>query len=242
MKVISLNTWGGRIQKPLIDFVKRHRDVDIFCFQEMLDNAQEIMGEEYPDDMYNQFSDLQALLPEHKGFFRPVLKGVYGLAMLVKKDIEVTEEGEMLIHKSSSDLITDGHHSRNMQWVRFVSKGTDFVVVNVHGLWNGKGKDDTPERIAQSKLIKEFLDRSRGVKILCGDFNLNPETESIELLEKGMRNLVKEYGITSTRTSLYTKPGKFADYAFVSEDLNVKDFRVLPDEVSDHAPLLLEVE
>jgi len=28
----------------------------------------------------------------------------------------------------------------------------------------------------------------------------------------------------------------------VSEGVNVKDFRVLPDEVSDHAPLMLDVD
>ena len=56
----------------------------------------------------------------------------------------------------------------------------------------------------------------------------------------GLRNLVAEFGVTSTRTSLYTGPGRFADYAFVSPGVEVHAFRVLPDEVSDHAPLMLE--
>jgi endonuclease/exonuclease/phosphatase family metal-dependent hydrolase len=59
--------------------------------------------------------------------------------------------------------------------------------------------------------------------------------------ELGMRNLITEYGVTSTRTSLYTKTEeRFADYIFVSKDIEVKDFKVLPDVVSDHAALLLE--
>ena len=61
------------------------------------------------------------------------------------------------------------------------------------------------------------------------------------MAEEGLRNLVKEYGIISTRTSFYEKEGKMADYALVSPELNVLDFRVLPDEVSDHAALYLEV-
>jgi endonuclease/exonuclease/phosphatase family metal-dependent hydrolase len=58
----------------------------------------------------------------------------------------------------------------------------------------------------------------------------------------GLRNLVKEYGVISTRTHFYTKPEKFADYIFVLQGIDVKDFRVLPDAVSDHSPLYLEFE
>ncbi len=61
-----------------------------------------------------------------------------------------------------------------------------------------------------------------------------------KLEDFGLRNLIKEYGITSTRTSFYTKPEKFADYMLVSPGVEVKDFKVLPDEVSDHSPLYLE--
>ncbi len=78
---------------------------------------------------------------------------------------------------------------------------------------------------------------------MCGDFNLLPDTQSIQILEDtGLRNLIKETGVTSTRTSHYTKPEKFADYAFVSKNLNIKEFKVLPDEVSDHSPLCLEIK
>ena len=73
-----------------------------------------------------------------------------------------------------------------------------------------------------------------------GDFNLLPETQSIKKLESiGLRNLIKEYGVTSTRTAHYTKLEKYADYMFVSRDIEVADFKVLPDAVSDHSPLYL---
>jgi len=77
-----------------------------------------------------------------------------------------------------------------------------------------------------------------------GDFNLLPETESLRIIENGMENLVKDYNVQSTRTSLYTRheiSGKFADYIFLSPSIKVKDFKVLPDEVSDHTALFLEI-
>ena len=115
--------------------------------------------------------------------------------------------------------------------------------MNFHGLWNGNGKSDTEDRINQSKKIIEFVKTIKGDFALLGDFNLSPDTESLQMIgrELGCRELIKEYGITSTRTSLYTKPNKFADYVFVSNGIDVIDFKVLPDEISDHTPLLLEI-
>jgi endonuclease/exonuclease/phosphatase family metal-dependent hydrolase len=55
-----------------------------------------------------------------------------------------------------------------------------------------------------------------------------------------MVNLVREHNVQSTRTSFYTKPDKFADYVFVTPDISVRNFKVLPDEVSDHAALYVE--
>ena len=79
--------------------------------------------------------------------------------------------------------------------------------------------------------------------MLCGDFNLAPDTQSLRMLEAaGLRNLVAEFGVTSTRTSLYRRPERFADYVFVSPGVDVSAFRVLPDEVSDHAPLMLQFD
>ena len=102
------------------------------------------------------------------------------------------------------------------------------------------GKKDSPERIAQSKRIKAFMDTINIPKIVCGDFNLRPDTTSMQIVDEGMTNLVKVHKVTSTRTSLYSKEEKFADYILVSPEISVHKFSVLSDVVSDHAPLLLD--
>jgi endonuclease/exonuclease/phosphatase family metal-dependent hydrolase len=245
MKLITLNTWGGRVGEPFIEFIKSHAVIDIFCFQEIYDRSEEILGEEYPNSNHDLFTEIGELLPDHQGFFRPVLQGVYGIAIFIKKNYLIVDEGEILIHaRNQEGTINDGHHDRNLQWIKFNYEGEILTILNVHGLWNGKGKDDVPEKIAQSKIIKNFMDKIDSPKILCGDFNLNPDTESIKIVGEGMKNLIKEYAISTTRNGIYfAKPGKtekFADYIFTSPNIEVKDFRVLPDEVSDHAALLLE--
>lgn len=136
-----------------------------------------------------------------------------------------------------------GNHARNIQYVTVQTSNGPLTVVNFHGLWNGKGKTDTEDRMNQSKNILEFIKNLQGEHVLCGDFNLLPNTKSIAVLENaGLQNLIKRFGITSTRTSHYTKPDKYADYVFVTNEIKVKDFKVLPEEVSDHHALYLEIE
>ena len=107
-------------------------------------------------------------------------------------------------------------------------------------MWNGLGKNDSSERITQSKKIKTFVDSINTPIILCGDFNLKPNTESIKIIKNSIQDLIADYGITSTRSSLYLKDEKFADYIFSSNDVIVKEFKILQEIVSDHLPLLLE--
>src|SRR3989338_56760 len=116
------------------------------------------------------------------------------------------------------------------------------VLKNFDGHWTPNFKGDNPARLEQSENIKKLLDNFEGAKILCGDFNVVPDTKSMEILETSMRNLVKEYNITTTRSHFYTKEHKFADYILVSPEIQVKKFEVIQDVVSDHLPLMLEFD
>ena len=208
----------------------------------MYHNASQKISDDEREVSLNIFAELYALLPQHHAFFRPVVAGFYGIGMFVKQNIEVLGEGEVAIHENPSYSGRGPTHSRNLQWLKCRFNNQPYTILNVHGLWNGKGKTDSPERIAQSQRIRSFVEGESTPKIVCGDFNLRPDTESVKILEEGMNNLIKTYNITSTRTSLYPKKEKFADYIFTSPDIAIKSFEALQDEVSDHSPLLLHFE
>ncbi len=255
MRIISLNTWGGRAGKDkLLEFFKERADMtDIFCLQEIWSapykhlqghsaGGQEIDHEQI---MVYGLQEISAALPNHTPFFHPHHLDNYGLLMMVKKNITVTGNGDIFVHKEKGYVPEGdvGNHARNIQYATITTNDRSITVINFHGLWNGKGKTDSEDRIQQSKNILEFTSKLDGEYILCGDFNLLPDTESVKLFEAaGLRNLIKEYKVSSTRTSFYKKPEKHADYIFVTKGIPVKDFKVLPDEVSDHAPLLIDVE
>jgi len=255
MKIITLNTWGGRAGKEeMLAFFNAHKeDVDVFCLQEMWSDAYTHLGSYTAGgvDMTNVelmthgVQDVSALLSKYQSFFHPHYLENYGLLTFVSQQYEVRSVGEVFVHKEKGYVPQGdaGKHARNVQYIECIYNGKPLFILNFHGLWNGQGKGDSKDRINQSEKIVEFLGSLQGEIVFCGDFNLLPDTQSIKIIEEaGMRNLVKEYGITSTRTSLYVKPEKFADYIFVSKGINVIDFNVLPDEISDHSPLLLQLE
>ena len=241
MKLISLNLWGGRVYEPLLCFLRENSEkVDIFCFQEVYHNATNSMSDEARQPRLNLFTELQRLLPNHIAFFRPSIQNVYGIGIFIHKKINVLHEGEVVIHSNPNYPGQGGNHSRNLQWIECNAKGQVYSILNVHGLWNGKGKTDTEDRILQSQRIKIFMSTIYNLIVLCGDFNLHPETESLKMLEENMINLIKTYGVTSTRSHYYTKEEKFADYILVSSDIKVTEFKVIQEPVSDHLPLWLE--
>ena len=248
MKLITLNTWGGRIKDALGEFLDSRSDADILLFQEVyksrFDNDHVHVVGFTPD--FTLFDTISRSLVQHNGHFCQVLKESYGIAAFVDKKVEIGEKGEMLVSFRDWNDVSDLHnrdHIRKLQWFEVFINGKKILIANAHLTHRPEGKEDSPKRINQSELIVKFLSMFDCPKVLAGDFNLLPDTEGIRMIEAaGMRNLVKEFGVTSTRTEMYKKPLKFADYVFVSTEVKVKDFKVLPDVVSDHAPLFLDFE
>lgn len=243
MKLISLNVWKGKLLEQLFQFLKRESDsTDVFCFQEMVN----VIGEssKTPD----LFSDIAKLLSGFQGFFESAQDegaGIAeGLAMFIKKNRKIEEEGDFFVYRTRNAMINNDGRTlgKNLQFVQFSKAGEEYTIMNFHGLWTGEGRNDTEDRIEQSRKLKAFLNLISGAKIICGDFNLSLNTKSMAVIDENMRNLIREYGITSTRNRFFPYPDKFADYIIVDKEIRINDFRVLQDEVSDHLPLLIDFD
>ncbi|MEK7513072.1 MAG: endonuclease/exonuclease/phosphatase family protein, partial [Patescibacteria group bacterium] len=201
----------------------------------------------------NVFRELESILPDFRSFFFPmqethdgVLRFVMGLAFFVRRGIAVRDVGiffasggpEKLDWYAPSRVVGCAAHAT------VAVGGKEHLILNVHGIpaWP---KVDIPARLDQSRNIRAFLDRVSGAKILCGDLNLFPETESVAIIARGMRNLTAEYGVRTTRSTLHYEQfprgeDSVSDYCFVSPDVTVRAFTVPDIAVSDHLPLILE--
>lgn len=239
---MSLNIWGGHLKNELIEFVKKHRDIDVLCMQEVYYKAKERITDETRFLSLDILSEIHEVLKDFQLFFSPVVNGIYGLATLINPNVKTISKGTAPIYSNPKYSGIGPAHSRILQYVTCQVDDHLVTLVNIHGLWNGKGKGDCKERIEQSLNIKKFMKTINNSVVLLGDFNLTPNSESFQILEKDMQNCISKYKIDSTRTSYYPKKERFADYMLLSNDLMINDFEVLSDEVSDHCPLFLDFE
>lgn len=116
----------------------------------------------------------------------------------------------------------------------------------MHGLRTQSGKGDSPARIEQANALRRLIEsiwRPDEPLVVCGDFNVLPESATFDILrELGLRDLVVAGGHTDTRTSWYEKTPRFADYMLVAPAVEVTKFEVVESpEVSDHRALVLDV-
>lgn len=256
MKIISLNTWGGRVYKPLINFIKQQStNTDIFCFQEVFKTTTNFNG--ISGFRMNLYNEISKIAEDHIGYFAPTVDNYiagsfrpdfvnfnlsWGLAIFVKKNIRIKDHKDFWVYGNNNSFNPKDLNSlpRNVQYINCISGDKNFTICNIHGIWIKEGKKDTLSRIQQSNQILSFIDKQDGEKILCGDFNLDPDTKSIKILESKLINLIREYHIENTRSKFFPGNEKFADYTFVSKNIDVKSFEVPEVEISDHLPMILE--
>ncbi|MBM3205144.1 endonuclease/exonuclease/phosphatase family protein [Candidatus Uhrbacteria bacterium] len=254
MKIIVLNAWSGKIYEPLLSFIRQYvEQIDVFCFQEI--NRATVRTRLANGTAPDIFGEISEILTDFNGFHSESqqlddeLKSMtYGLAMFVRKGLSVVDRGTYELfrleeHPGIGLAAELRLWNRLLQYVTIKSNDQSVTIFNFHGMWTGGGKNDEPVRLEQSKRIKAFLAKHDGPRIICGDFNLNPNTHSLMMLEEGMKNLIKEFHITSTRSHFYKqfdqKHLHYADYILTSPEINVQEFKVLQEPVSDHLPLYL---
>lgn len=243
MKIVSLNIWLGKLKDELLHYISREAaSTDIFCFQEMTS----ALGLGHENDL---FASVARALPQFQGFFEAAQDmgdGIeMGLAMFIKRTDPIDREGDYFVYRTRNAMENNDARTigRNVQYIQFPKNGGEFAVINFHGLWSGTDRLDNEERLSQSQKLKQFLNAIPGTKIICGDFNLTVDTKSLSIIDEGMRNLIRENNIVSTRPEQYFPyPDKYADYILVDPGVHVKNFQVLQDIVSDHLPLVLEFE
>lgn len=228
MKILCLNTWdGGKLKNEITQFFQLHMGiVDVFCLQETFEPFENIV---------EPFLESYTLIQNSKSIDDD---NNFALSILIRKDISVLENGTILENRPETGLA---------QWTLIERNDEKYWICNFHGIAYPGEKQDNPERLFASRALITEGEQHALPRIVMGDFNLLETTESIAMFNKeGYHDLIKEYEIPTTRNehswSLY--PGEkqmYSDYAFVQGDACVDAFSVLPDIVSDHQALMLDV-
>ena len=228
MKMIFLNTWNGRIRQGIAAFIQQQiPGTDVFCFQEVYKEMQTLC---------------RGLLPNYRmirGYKKVAEDDDFLQATYLRNDLQLL----------SWQLVLKKHPGTGLGIYTQIDMRNNMIhLCNLHGTARPGTKLDTPQRINQSQELLDFFKEKKGLKIIGGDFNLGPETKSVQMFEEnGYRNLIREFGIRTTRNRLAWEPYSddkqyYSDYVFVSPEVKVKEFSVPENEISDHLALVLRLE
>lgn len=266
MRIMCLNGWGGKLYGELQSYLIEARP-HILCLQEVVHSPMSEKawltykdGDHILQQRAQFFHDVCEALPDHQAVFCPAAQGIlwdgneavlsqWGLATFVHRAMPIVGQIQGFVHK---DFSPDGYgkhpRSRSAHGVRVYDyEGNRFIsVTHMHGLRDLRGKMDTPERYAQvQKLLEmsQYLAEADDLRVICGDFNVEADSETLSILTRtGMTELVTSGDFDGTRTSHYTKAGRYADYMLINRPEAVENFDVVAvPEVSDHRPLLLDL-
>lgn len=267
MQIMCLNGWGGKMHDQLLPYLAQIQP-DVLCLQEVVhspatdkDTLTYRDGDHILPQRANFFADVCRALPDHAATFCPAAQGAlwdgdrpvpsqWGLATFVRRSIPVIGQAQGFVHKGfSADGFGDHPRSRSAHVVRVYDLEQDqpLTVAHMHGLRDLTGKHDTPERFTQAHTFKDIIAsvaEPNDPLIVCGDFNVLPDSETFDILgQLGLTDLVTSRNFPGTRNSQYTKPQRFADYMMVNAPLSDARFDVIYDpEVSDHCPLVLHTD
>lgn len=254
MKIISFNI-GIKINNSdkVVEYL-RSQAADIICIQEAM---RPLAASVHP--MYRSAETIIQGLPEYPYyFFAPewVADKLTDTTGVIKRDFGgMVEQGKLILSKypiihgynhfyyKAYELDSDrtnfyegNDHARALQIADIAIGDRIIRFANVHGTYSAD-KLDTQRSLAQSNAIIERLKIDPLPTILLGDFNLQVLTTSMAAIEREYENINKKCNVSVTRPD-----GTAIDYIFTTPDILVNDLHVDVNEISDHYPLIADID
>ncbi len=253
LKIINLNILhGGRFMDNLLHFLK-NANADILCLQEVYNGTNSKWERRYRTVEVLQ---LELSLPYVR----------FAAEMLDRADFGKVDQGNAIFSKfpleEKETIFYDvpyGEYSENEENAKkdgdftFWPHNLQHVIVqlphknlhlfNTHGIWGLDGGDN-PRRIHMSNTIIDQIQDMDSV-ILAGDFNLRPATQTIQNIQKHLKNVFKDELVSTFNMKQKKNPGyatAVVDMVFVSSDIAVAEHCMPQVDISDHLPLIVTIE
>lgn len=261
MKLLNINV-GIKIDntQKIAEFIKkespdivalqevvRHLESSVFTEFRSKSGIEEVVGVDYPNKFFGPLWITDAFRKEgkiHRDF-----GGLIEQGNEILSKFPMTEAVNEHFYKSYAYAIDwtnwkKEDHGRALETVELNINGKQLQILNLHGIWTEDKKGDE-RTIRECEFVVKKAKQKNIPTIITGDFNLLPETKSIQLINKEYINLIDKFNIKSTRPDFNDglESGKnVVDYVFVSEDIKVNNFKVANTDITDHLPLSLEFE
>ena len=251
LKFITLNIeHGGKLLTEAIEFINNEQP-DLLFLQEAQNTHQKSNKKNYKtiSTILSQTSFPNHIFAPYVEFEFDGITTLHGNAIfsrypLTKGEIVyfngTYEKADFFEAQKLHDFTLLPHA---MQTAILKISGKTIFLVNVHGVWGRDGEDSS----IRTKMVDSILNQISGKKsvIVAGDFNFQHYTNAAKRLGTNLRSVFGQ-SLTSTfnmkRKSDIGYATAVVDMIFLSQDFQVKSSTCPQVEISDHLPLVCELE
>lgn len=248
LKVIQINIYGGDYLESLIEFLSR-QNPDIITMQEV---SSGIINRCH--DKSNLFEVLKRQLKYNGVFFPTTIiedmpDSFIGNAVSTR---HLVKDSRYVPLRTHSSMIYSAF--MNPEMFEFIPRGMVETLIDIegreifalscHGAWTAP-PHDTEENLRQADIIASHLKSIEKPFIMGADMNMPPNTKVIKKISKYANNLMENSGISQTTHPTVHKiapRGLLVDYIFTSEHFKKISIEAPNILISDHLPLVAEVE
>lgn len=242
---IQANFWEGRLYYPLVRFLNREQP-HILSVQELMSGdvlvqpgylTQEALFKE------NLVDDVAEGPPRSWMMFRQNLYR-QRCATFTNGQAKIISINHVVLYRNTDDMSDReteyAAYTGLLHTVIELGNAGTVHVLNHHGrlvIDKRMGSDIADYNFQK---IAAYIATLNGGVILSGDFNLVKEASSLQpLKDLGLCNLNDLYGITEVRNEFAWKSDEAVSHIFVNDRIDIADYKVATDNVSDHLPLIL---
>ena len=252
IKFIQINIYKGKFLDDLVDFLKKENP-DFISMQEVTTNGFnlfanknvslfELLGKRL--QMYGVFNGDLRLKGDKSSVFG---NAVFGKYKIVGKKVVTLKTFRPLaieeLDSGDSGEVREQIH-RHLLDAQVIAGGRRVHIMSWHGAWTAPPQD-TSETLRQAGIVADYLKNLDSPFILGCDANNVAESKTIGTISKVAINLMVGSGISQTTHPTKHKiapRGFLVDYIFTSNHFKLLRLQVPEILVSDHLPVVAELE
>lgn len=247
IKIISLNIWRGKVLDNAVSFFKKENP-DIINLQEVYDGKNISLSKNY-----RTFEYLKETFPEYNSVFGAQFCDITPLGNIEEGNAIFSKFPIISFEKTFFDIpygTFDNHAKTSFEdnpqstlHAEVDLGGKKLNIFNVHGIWGIDGLDSK----RRHKMVDVILDKIEGKEsvILAGDFNMSADTAGIRRIERKLTSVFGTTLINTFNMKRKKNPGyatAAVDMIFVSPNIKILEKKCPEIDVSNHLPLITELE
>ena len=247
------NNQGSQLRLKMLQQLKA-QNADVLCLQEFFyssdkkfySNIEEIQAMGYPYFYFSYDSNKQK---QYVGsvifsrfpivdtgivrYFRPATPEA-----LIYADIKIKNDTVRIF---TTHLQSVQFRKKEYKAISEIANADDSLFANSKTILS-KLKKAIVLRSAQAEVVRKISDDSPYPKIVCGDFNDVPNSNTYYNIRGAMQDAFLEKGFGIGRTFSGLSPTLRIDYIFADQSFSVKQFHRVVNKYSDHYQLLTDLQ